>query len=83
MMSMPDDIEIRVRRLVGDVLGLPENEVTAATSSQTVEQWDSLAVMNMLMSVEGEFGVSVPPEELANFTSVERIVATVKALNPQ
>jgi acyl carrier protein len=80
---VPDDIEPRVRRLVAEVLGLAEADVTNATSSETVADWDSLAVMNLLMSVEGEFAVAVSPEDVANFTSVESIVATVRALSPQ
>ena len=52
-------------------------KVTRATSHETVEEWDSLNVLNMLMAVESEFGVSISPEEAANFVSVEKILAVL------
>ncbi len=79
---MPDDLDSRVRRLVAEVLGLPESDVTDKTSSETVSEWDSLAIMNIYMSVEAEFGVEISPEDAASFTSVPNIVERVRRALP-
>lgn len=76
---MADSVEQRTRQVVADVFGLPLEKVTLATSHETVEEWDSLNLLNILMAVEGEFGVSVSPEEAAEFASVEKIVAVVRS----
>ncbi|MGD9722105.1 MAG: acyl carrier protein [Pirellulales bacterium] len=74
---MSDTVEQRTCRLVAEVLGLPADQVTRATSHETIDNWDSLNLLNILMAVEGEFGVSVSPEEAADFVSVERIVTVL------
>lgn len=76
---MPSTVEERTRQLVAEVFGLPLESVTRATSHETVEEWDSLSVLNILMSVEAEFGVAVSPEEAANFVSVDKILATLES----
>ena len=35
----------------------------------TVEQWDSLRHMNLVLSIEDEFGITIPDEEAADITS--------------
>jgi acyl carrier protein len=64
--------------VVAEVFGLPAEQVTRATSHEQIEDWDSLNVLNILMAVEGEFGVTVSPEEVADFMSVEQILAVLR-----
>jgi acyl carrier protein len=64
---------------VAEIFGLPVEEVTLSSSHETIEEWDSLNLLNILMSVEGEFGVSVSPEEAAEFVSVERILGVLRS----
>ena len=45
---------------------------------ETVEDWDSLNVLNVLMAIESEFGVTISPEEAASFVSVEKILAVLR-----
>ncbi|HTU24594.1 MAG TPA: acyl carrier protein [Pirellulales bacterium] len=78
---MSSDVEDRTRRVVAEVFGLPVEQVTLATSHETLPDWDSLNVLNVLMAVESEFGVTVAPEEAAEFVSVERIVAVLRSKN--
>jgi acyl carrier protein len=73
-----DTVEERTRRLVAEVFGLPPSQVTRETSNKTIEDWDSLNVLNVLMAVEGEFGVTISPEEAAEFVSVDKILNVLK-----
>jgi acyl carrier protein len=75
---VPNTVEARTRRVVAEVFGLPLETVTPQTSHETVDDWDSLNVLNVLMAIEGEFDVSISPEEAAEFVSVERILAVLK-----
>ena len=76
---MPSSVEERTRQLVAEVFGLPFDQVTRVTSHETIEGWDSLNVLNVLMAVEGEFGVTISPEEAASFLSVEKILAVLES----
>ena len=76
---MSDTVEERTRRLVAEVFGLPVDQVTRASSHETIEDWDSLNLLNVLMSAESEFGVTISPEEAAEFVSVERILAVLES----
>jgi acyl carrier protein len=71
-------VEQRTCQIVAEVFGLPIDQVTLATSHETIDDWDSLNVLNVLMAIEGEFGVTVAPEEAAEFVSVQRIVAVLR-----
>lgn len=74
-----DNIEQRVCRLVADVFGLAPGDVTTATTYEQVPEWDSLHILNLLMAVEEEFGVSIAPEDAAELTSVAKIAALVRS----
>ena len=76
---MSSPVEQRTRQVVAEVFGLPVEQVTLATSNDTLPDWDSLNVLNVLMAIEGEFDVTVDPEEAAEFVSVQRIVTVLKA----
>jgi acyl carrier protein len=75
---MPSTVEERTRQVVAEVFGLPLDQVTLATSYETVENWDSLNLLNVLMSVEAEFEVTIDPEEAASFVSVEKILNVLR-----
>jgi acyl carrier protein len=64
----------RVRQVVSDVLGVPLQDVHTDTSYQTVEAWDSLNIIKLVMAVEAEFQVPISPDEAVDFTSVSAIV---------
>jgi len=68
-------IEQRVCTLVGEVFGLNPEDVTLKTSHDTVEKWDSLNIVHLVMAVEAEFGVDISPDDAVDFLSVELICA--------
>ena len=75
---MVEPLELRVRRVVSSVLGLPLERVTLSTSNDDVENWDSLLIINLLMAIEAEFEVSLTPEEAGGLLSVELIVQLLR-----
>jgi acyl carrier protein len=51
------------------VLRVPADSINDDTSMDTVEGWDSLKHMNLVLAIEEEFKVSIPDEDAANITS--------------
>lgn len=74
---MSDDVLDQVRQTVADVFNLDITRVNAATSPQTVEAWDSINHLNLVLALEQQCGVSFSPEEIPELTSVENIAQCV------
>jgi len=77
--SPPAAITDRVRRAVSDVFGIPVEQVTADSSPQTVEAWDSMGHLNLVLALEQSFGVQFSPEEIAAMVSVTLAAQTLAA----
>jgi acyl carrier protein len=70
-------MDARLQRVVARVFGLDPEDVTPMTSIDTVEGWDSLRHLNLVIALESEFGVSFTPEEIPELLSVEIIALTL------
>lgn len=75
---MSNSILNRVCQVVADVLGVPLEDVNANTSYQTVDTWDSLNIIKLVMAVESEFRVPISADEAVGFTSVSAIVQVLE-----
>lgn len=64
----------RVRQIVADLFDLPQHQIAASDSPDTIEGWDSLQHLNLVLALEQEFGLQFTPEEIEQLASVELIV---------
>lgn len=69
-----EEIFGKLKELVVDQLGVEEDEVTMEASMQDDLGADSLDLVDLVMSVEEEFGVKVADEDLENIKTVGDIV---------
>jgi acyl carrier protein len=60
----------RIYQLVSDVFGVPVGAITTDSSSDTIETWDSLSHINLILAIESEFGISLSPEEAMDMLTV-------------
>ena len=72
----------KLRRVVAAVLGVDPATVGENTSTDTVEGWDSLRHMNLVIALEESFDVSIPDEDVVNMTSYPLIRAVVREQLP-
>ena len=63
------NIESPLKTVMSAVLGIPVDAINNETNMDTVESWDSLKHMNLVLAIEDEFDVSIPDEDAANITS--------------
>ncbi|MGE3853029.1 MAG: acyl carrier protein [Planctomycetota bacterium] len=61
--------EDTLKDVMATVLGIAADSINDDTSMDTVEVWDSIKHMNLVLAIEEEFGVSIPDEDAANITS--------------
>ena len=70
----------KLKTVVATVLNVDVSRIDAHASSDTIETWDSLRHMNLVLALEDEFGVSLPDEEVANATSYPLLVLALQDL---
>ncbi|MHC4075030.1 MAG: acyl carrier protein [Planctomycetota bacterium] len=71
---MSDNLEYRARKVVADVFDLPLDQVELNTSNKTVENWDSLNLINLMIGIESEFDITLGVEQAIKLVSVEAIL---------
>ena len=71
-------LEDEVQQLLADILGVPRSKVTAASTTENLEGWDSVNHLSVVMELEERYGASFSPEEMTEVTSVAKIVAAIR-----
>ncbi len=61
-------------RLIAAALKLPVGAIDLATSMKTNEAWDSLAHMELVISLEAHYRIMLEADQIAEMTSVAAIV---------
>ena len=70
----------RVRNIMAQVFQVDSASIVADTSPESVERWDSLKHMQLIMALEDEFGIEFPDEVIPELLSFSAIVDQVEAL---
>lgn len=60
-------LDDRLREIIQDVLDDEHLELDEQTTAADVEGWDSLAHINIMVAVEGAYGVSFTSDQLGRF----------------
>ena len=68
----------RIRELLAEQLDIDEEKITMDSNILEDFEADSLDVVDMVMSLEDEFGVEIPDEEIENLPSVGDVVRYVE-----
>ena len=69
----------KVKAILAEQFDVEEDKVTADTDLQEDLGADSLDVVDLLMSIEDEFGVEVPDNEIENIKTVGSLVSYIEA----
>ena len=68
----------RIRELLAEQLDIDEEKITMDSNILEDFEADSLDVVDMVMSLEDEFGVEIPDEEIENLHTVGDVVRYVE-----
>ena len=64
----------RVRYIVAEITEVEVERITLQSSPANLQEWDSLAQVNIVISLEQEFGRQFSPDQIERMMSVEKIV---------
>jgi acyl carrier protein len=71
MLKMIDNMQLK--EVVSNVLGVPVDLINDDTSPDTIDKWDSLSHLNLVMAIEAEFDVELTPEDSMDMLSFKLI----------
>lgn len=69
----------KVKAILAEQFDVEEDKINADTDLQEDLGADSLDVVDLLMSIEDEFEVEVPDEEIENIKTVGSLVSYIEA----
>ena len=69
----------KVKAILADQFDAEEDSITAETTIQDDLGADSLDVVDLLMTIEDEFEVEIPDEEIENIKTVGSLVSYIEA----
>jgi acyl carrier protein len=64
----------RLASVLADVFGLRPNQVVPEMTKENVGSWDSLKQMDLVMSLEREYGITLEFPDIIRMNSVGNIV---------
>ena len=70
---MNNDIDLRIRTVLADVFGVDASEIDQNTSMDTVDAWDSLCQLTVVLALEEEFDLHFDDEQTVALVSVPLI----------
>ena len=72
-----DPLFEKIRPIISDIMMVPDEDITMSSTPNTIEAWDSLRLLDMVLALESEFDVQFSPDEIMEMTTVARIVDVV------
>ena len=65
--------DIKLKEVISNVLGVPIDAINDNSSPDSIDKWDSLSHLNLVMAIEAEFDVELTPEDSMDMLSVKLI----------
>jgi acyl carrier protein len=70
----------QVRNIASDIFGVPADKITAQSSPETIENWDSMQHLNLVLAIEEKFGVQLEPENIEQMNNIGAVATLVEKL---
>ena len=81
---MDMDVQEKVIQVLVNIFQVSPDKISTETTSDNVENWDSMNHINMILALEQEFGIRYDEEQVVSMLSVEEIIdATEEMLGLQ
>ena len=74
---MNNNIECRVKNIISAVFGIPIEGIGDESSTDTIESWDSLKHINMIVALEEEFNLEFTDDNITEMINMKLILAVL------
>ena len=74
------NLDERLKDVMSAVFEVVPSDINEDSSQDNIAGWDSVKSLALIVSLEEEFGVSIPLEEVVNMTNFKYIKLTLEEL---
>jgi len=68
-----ENIKSQIIKVMSAVFEVPIEDITETSSVDSIDSWDSLKHLNLILALEEEFNISIPNEEVGNLMNYKLI----------
>lgn len=72
--------EQKIKDIMSTVLEVPVDQINEDSSTDTLDNWDSLHHLNLVLALEEEFNISIPDEEVGNIVNFKKLSSIINGL---
>jgi acyl carrier protein len=69
--------EDKLFAILSSLLNVPREQLSCESSRKTIQQWDSLKHMHLVMALEEEFGIEFDDGEVSNLASAAALLDSI------
>ena len=74
-------IEEKLSLIFTSCFDIPSSEISLESSMETLDVWDSLGHLSLIITIEEEFEISLNEKEVLSMTSFSEIISILKSRN--
>mgnify|MGYP001172005292 FL=1 len=75
---MDNSVEDRLKNVMSSVFGIPKNDIRNDASPDTIDSWDSLKHMNLIVALEEEFETVFGDNDIIEMMNYKLIISVLK-----
>jgi len=68
----------RVKQIISTLFNVDEASLTAASSAKDISAWDSMGQLMLILELEQQFDIQIPPERAEKLISIAQILDFVE-----
>jgi len=76
-----ENLQQRIFKVMSLVFEVSLDKLNEDSSSDSIETWDSLKHLNLILALEEEFNIEIPDEEVGNLMNYKLIKLVVEEIN--
>ena len=74
------DTEEKVYKIISQIMNYPVEKINAESAPDSIDTWDSMSAMNLVLALEEAFDMQFEDEHLMEMMNAGLIVAVIKEL---
>ncbi len=76
-----ENIEGRIKEVMSAVFEVDTDAINEDSSQDSIENWESIKTLDLIVALEEEFEVTIPLEEVGNMTNFKYIKLMIEELS--
>jgi len=71
-------MEEKLKKIMSDIFGIELNEISENSSPDNIQKWDSLGHLNLITSIEEEFGITIDEDQMIQMLNFKLVLVVIK-----